>query len=261
MASTRSPFPGMDPYLETHWQAVHAIFIAETWRTLNRLLPGDLSATVEERVAVESDEDRRQLRAGPDVFVFHPSTGPWDKSAGGAVVIDAPYRMVVDSQPIIERFVRIINQDGQLITVVEFISPANKRQPGLDAFLAKRSDLLEAGVHIVEIDLVRAGNWKALFQPHVCTQNAVSLYRVTIRIAVVPATAYLYPIRLQEPLPEIQIPLRLGDPKLMLPLQPMIETIYADGRYGKTLDYTQPLDPPLSADDQQYASRLISAGG
>jgi hypothetical protein len=249
----------MDPYLELHWLDVHGALIAETRRRLNGLLPDGLVARMEERVAVESDDDR-ELRFGPDVFVFKPSTGPWDKPAGGAVTIDAPYRLVVDSQPALERSVRILNQQGQLITVVEFVSPSNKKQPGLDAYLAKRSDLLDAGVHVVEIDLVRAGNWQALLLPHVCPREALSIYRVTVRTAGVPATAYLYPIRLADPLPDIQIPLRPGDPKTMLALQPMIETIYTDGRYGRTLDYTQPLDPPLSAEDQQYAAQRINSG-
>ncbi len=84
---------------------------------------------------------------------------------------------------------------------------------------------------------------------------------MTVRPAGVPATVYLYPIRLQDPLPEIQIPLRANDPKVMLLLQPMIESIYADGRFGNTLNYAQPLDPPLSDTDQSYASLKITSGG
>jgi hypothetical protein len=253
-----SPFPGMDPYLEPHWLDVHGALIAEARRVLNRLLPAGYVARMEERIAVEAD-DAPQMRVGPDVSVYKPSTGPWDKPTGGAIVIDAPCRMVVDLQPAIERFIRILRQDGQLITVVEFISPANKRMPGLDAFQSKPQELLEAGVHVVEIDLVRAGNWQALFRPHVCAREAQSLYRVTVRTASTPAEAYLYPIRLQDSLPQIQIPLRASDAKLMLALQPLIETIYIDGRYGMTLDYTQPLDPPLSIEDQNFAAERIAS--
>ncbi len=213
---------------------------------------------MEERVAIDADDDR-ELRAGPDVSVFKPSSGPWSKEPGGAVVIDAPYRLVVDVQPVIERFIRIVNDDGQLITVVEFISPSNKRGPGLDAYLTKRSDLLAAGVHVVEIDLVRAGNWQALFRPHVCSRGMMSLYRATVRTAGLPITAYLYPIHLQDRLPDVQIPLRLQDPKVMLPLQPMLETIYADGRYGTTLNYNQTLEPSLTPEEQQYVLSQIAS--
>jgi hypothetical protein len=168
--------------------------------------------------------------------------------------------MELSEEPVIERYVRIINQDGELITVIEFISPANKKPPGLDQYMAKRSKLIEAGVHVVEVDLVRAGDWQAMFQPHVCSGDAISLYRVTVRTATPRRLAYVFPIRLTQPLPEIPVPLRAKDPKIMLALQPMIEAIYADGRYGSTLDYTRPLDPPLSADDQSFVTLQLTAG-
>jgi hypothetical protein len=257
MAQNLSPFPGMDPYLEPHWQGVHAALIVETWRALNRLLPDDLAARVEERIVIDSDQELERL-ANPDVFVYKPgsSYGPADNSA---VSVDAPYCLVVDADPVKQRFVRIISQDGQLITVVEFISPGNKIGQGLDDYLEKRSELLAAGTHLVEIDLVRQGNWRGLMKPHICPTGAISTYRVTVRTAGLPRRAYIYPIRLQDPLPEIQIPLRPKDPKLVLPLQPMIEANYSDGRYGSTLDYTRTLDPPLSADEQRYATDRISA--
>jgi hypothetical protein len=47
----------------------------------------------------------------------------------------------------------------------------------------------------------------------------------------------------------------------MRSLQPMIEPIYSDRRYGRTLDYTRPLDPPLSAEDRQFAEQQINNGG
>jgi hypothetical protein len=258
MKLMQSPFPGMDPYLEMHWLDVHGALIAETRRLLNRSLPQGLVARMEERVAIDGD-DGRELRVGPDVFVYNPAAGPWDQPSGGAMVIDAPFKLVVDLQPVIQRYIRIINQDGQLITVIEFVSPSNKRGDGLDAFQTKRSELLGAGVHVVEIDLVRAGDWRMLLQPHVCPVEAEATYRVTVRPGGNPSTAYLYPIRLQHTLPEIQIPLRKDDPRLMLPLQPMIETIYADGRYGMTLDYSRPLDPPLSADDRRFVTECVAA--
>jgi hypothetical protein len=56
-----SLFPGMDPYLEPHWLDVRTSLVAATRRALNVDLPSDLVARVEERVAVESEDnsDRR----------------------------------------------------------------------------------------------------------------------------------------------------------------------------------------------------------
>jgi Protein of unknown function (DUF4058) len=46
----------------------------------------------------------------------------------------------------------------QLVTVLELLSPCNKR-PGLDReqYLAKRQQLLASSVHLVELDLLRGG--------------------------------------------------------------------------------------------------------
>jgi hypothetical protein len=55
-----SPFPGMDPYLEQHWGDVHQSLIIYAGDHLQKLLPKDLRARVEERVFVESAQDTRR---------------------------------------------------------------------------------------------------------------------------------------------------------------------------------------------------------
>src|SRR5207249_3313977 len=45
-----SPFPGMDPYLESHWRDVHASLIIYTRDALQDSLPRELRARVERRV-------------------------------------------------------------------------------------------------------------------------------------------------------------------------------------------------------------------
>src|SRR5262249_23841838 len=63
----QSPFPGMDPYLEQHWGAVHHNLITVGRGLLNELLPPDLRARVQERVVVDlPSEDRTYY---PDVRV------------------------------------------------------------------------------------------------------------------------------------------------------------------------------------------------
>ena len=119
-----SPFPGMDPYLEPNWRDVHSSLIGEARRALNRSLPAGLVARAEEGVAIEADDDfRRQI--GPDVRVFSPSTADPDEGAEGATIV-APFKLVLELDSLIERDIRIIDAGGQLITVVEFVSPWNK---------------------------------------------------------------------------------------------------------------------------------------
>lgn len=252
-----SPFPGMDPYLEPHWLDVHTALVVEARRALNRLLPRGLVARVEERVAIESDQNVFQ-RVGPDVRVFAPSTADPSEGVGG-IAIEAPYKLVVEFDPIIERYIRILDDAGQLITVVEFISPTNKQQPGLDDYRQKRAALLLGGVHVVEVDLVRSGNWRALMRPEVCLPEAVSSYRVTIRTGGTSPAGYLFPISLREPLPEIPIPLRPVEKPVRLALQPLLASVYDDGRYEQTVDYRLPLDTPLEGEEAAWADALLGA--
>ena len=253
----KSPFPGMDPYLEAHWLDVHTAFVAEARRVLNRLLPQGLVARAEERVAVESD-DEVSKRIGPDVRVFSPASS--DPSHGrGGILIEAPYKLVVELEPIIERFIRIFDAGGELITVIEFLSPTNKRGPGMVSYREKRADLLAAGVHVVEIDLMRAGDWRALMLPERCPRDAFATYRAIVPTSLKRPAGYLFPIRLQEPMPNIPVPLRPTDVPTPLPLQTMLESVYEDGRYGQTIDYRIPLDPPLSEDEAVIAETILKS--
>ena len=238
----KSPFPGMDPYVEPNWRDIHTTLMGDARRVLNRSLPTGLIARVEERVAVESGDDYAH-GIGPDVRVFSPSTSDPDEGKGG-VVIQAPFKLVVELDPIFERSIRIIDEGGTLITLIEFLSPWNKRKSGTADYLSKRDDLLTSGVHVVEIDLVRAGIWRAVMQPQRCPPEAITTYRAVVRTSGAKPGAYLFPISIRQSLPDIPIPLRPGEAAVQLPLQSLFNGVYEDGRYDQTIDYTTPLDPP-----------------
>src|SRR4029077_2091398 len=56
----RSPFPGMDPYLEPHWGDVHQAFITYVRDSLQPQLPAHLRARMQERVYIELPEGLRR---------------------------------------------------------------------------------------------------------------------------------------------------------------------------------------------------------
>jgi hypothetical protein len=258
----KSPFPGMDPYLERHWLDVHTKLVAYGADVLNETLPADLIASTEERVAVESESGEDHI-FGPDVRVFE---APVDLSTtieeppGGAVA--APFRLLAQVEPIIERFIRIIEaRTERLVTVIEFVSPTNKRTSGLFAFKSKRMELLASGVNFVEVDLVRAGDWRALLRPHRCGTKASSPYRVTFRVPKDPPAVYLQPISMRDSIPSVPIPLRPTDPEIKIDLQSLVERAYSNGRYEQRIDYRQPCDPPLDGDDAAWADQLLKSAG
>lgn len=258
-----SPFPGMDPYLEPHWLDVHTKLNAYGADDLNSRLPPDLIASTEERVAIEA-ESGDDHTFGPDVRIFEPS-------ADMVSVIEAPtntavaarYRLLAQTEPITERFIRVIDAGTErLVTVIEFVSPTNKRGgEGIHAFRSKRAALLASGVNFVEVDLVRAGDWRALLRPHNCPRNGITPYRFTVRLAPEPAAVYFEPISLRERLPAVPIPLRTADPEMRLDLQPLIERAYANGRYERRKIYARPLDPPLDGEDAAWADALTREAG
>ena len=55
----KSPFPGMDPYLERHWGDVHQAVVTYIRDGLQSRLPGDLRARMQERVYIEIPDVRR----------------------------------------------------------------------------------------------------------------------------------------------------------------------------------------------------------
>jgi hypothetical protein len=64
----KSPFPGMDPYLESRWLDLHPRLIVAAARQIQRQLGTDLVASIETRVLVE-DAHGSARQMGPDIHV------------------------------------------------------------------------------------------------------------------------------------------------------------------------------------------------
>jgi hypothetical protein len=67
--SVKSPFPGMDPYLEEHWGDVHQAFVTYVRDALQPQLPEHLRARKQERVYIELPEGMRR-EYYPDIRVI-----------------------------------------------------------------------------------------------------------------------------------------------------------------------------------------------
>lgn len=260
----RSPFAGMDPFLEPHWLDVHHRLVTYTSDWLNERLPADLVASTEERVAIDAGGDVVE-RIGPDVRVVEPGVEREHREMGGVGggglgMIEAPFRLVVDADEVREGFVKVLDGEGRLITVIEYVSPSNKRGEGMAAYRRKREQLLLSGVHVVEIDLVRAGNWRGLMAPAKVQAEAVSPYRAVVREGGGGVGGYVYPIGFDVPAGEVGIPLRAGDEVLKLPVQVMIEQAYERGRYGRRLDYAGKVEPELTGEERGVVERVFGGG-
>jgi len=73
--------------------------------------------------------------------------------------------------------------------------------------------------------------------------------------------AQLYPFNLDEPIPEIPIPLRPGEEEPVLALGALLARVYDEARYDLRVDYKGEPDPPLDAATATWVhERLREAG-
>lgn len=125
-----SPFPGMDPYLESPdiWSDLHHSLACSISAILNEKLPVSYYARTNSRNEVGDERD----------FVE-------------AALLNEPLR---------HHFVEIRDptKAHKLITLIEIVSPSNKRR-GADreAYQQKQREVLESDANLIEIDLLRSG--------------------------------------------------------------------------------------------------------
>ena len=253
----RSPFPGMDPYLEQHWGDVHHNLITFAQGLLNEYLPQGLRARVEERVVVDlPSEDRTYY---PDVrIVERERPGQGGGTVATCDVTPAEPLEVPFLEPETQGFVEIIEsgRGGRVITVLEVLSPSNKYAGrGRELYRQKQHDLMDAEISLVEIDLLRAG-------PHVLQvplQQFPPSFRTPYKVCVHrgwKGRAEIYRVPLRERLPAIRVPLRQTDADVPLDLQALVVQVYRHGRYDD-IDYTIPPVPPLDTEDAAWADELL----
>jgi hypothetical protein len=254
----RSPFPGMDPYIERYWEGAHARLIGYMADALATQLPDDLAARIEERVYIEADDHLAAVRR-PDVRVVEDPL-PWDaRRAGGATATAEPVIRHLNVDPVTERHIQIMDMDGnRIVTAVELLSPANKvLGPGREQYLRKRKEFMASDANLVEIDLVRAGDWVRMLEPFTVAVPYQTTYRVSVWQSSDPGETKLYPIGLRQALPKISVPLRPNEPDAELELQPLLDRVYRLSRFDR-IDYSKPCEP-LSEEDALWAREQIAA--
>ena len=261
----RSPFPGMDPYLEQFWGDVHHTLITFARGSLQRGLPGDLVARVDERVFVESSEGQGR-NIVPDVRVVERGR-PSERGivAGHGVAVAEPLVIhLEESEPVRQGYIEIIDikSGRRVVTVIEVLSPSNKLPgPGKDLLMKKQEELRAGGVSLVEIDLLRTGSRVLTVPMDRFPDGQRSAYAACARRGWKPFEIEYYRIPLRERLPAIRIPLRRADSDVALDLQALIDECYESGRYGDDIDYREDPEPALGADDAKWAEALLREQG
>jgi hypothetical protein len=251
-----SPFPGMDPYLEGYlWPDVHSALAHKIRQQLAPQIQPDYVARIEISV-VEDESFAADIGVMyPDVEVIktrRPEVPVAEPMGAERVITAAPMTLSLPEVRLTRVEIRDVAQN-QLVTGIEIISPVNKREPHLSRYRQKRDRMRQAGVHLLEIDLLRRGTrvWEYAGMPDNVPYLAV-LTRAGAR------QIDIWPMALQNPLPVLPVPLRPPHGDVALALQAAISELYDEAYYHLSIDYHQEPPPPeFSATEREWMRRLF----
>ena len=253
----KSPFPGMNPWLEGYlWPDVHnglADIIVE-------LIAPKIAPKYVARIDVYAVDD-----TAPDseIGIMYPDVGVLQRLnivsepavAYGEEILTQPSVIVSIPLSIPVRVYVVEIKDrasNKLITAIEILSPVNKREPGLKDYQKKRLNLHRKGVHLVEIDLLRRGT-----RPFTHNSIPKSHYLISLLRAGTSQTE-VWAINVQNKLPTLPIPLHPDDADVILDLGKALNILFERRLYHLSTDYTTPPPPPaFEKEEMDWIENII----
>lgn len=254
-----SPFPGMDPYLEDPalWPDVHHRLISVSSELLLAQLRPRYFVQIDERLYVANDRDPARDLIIPDLRIREVGPPaqhrPAQGTGGGAAVAEPGIELAVDFE-IRESRIEILDlQLNRVVTVIEFLSPANKvsGSAGKKSYDEKREEVLASEANLVEIDLLRGGS-RLVGVPH-------DYLAQVWRWAGERHRRWVWPMNLRERLKTVPVPVRRDDPDAVLDLQAVLDLAYDRAGYDLRVDYSRPARAALYGEDQIWADNLLRA--
>ena len=268
----------MDPYLEANyvWPGFHNRLASEISTELNRILPAPYYADIDIRPelgVVEGMETRRWIV--PDVRVLRQAGRPLEPGAKSVALLAEPRSEVSPSVEVkvrLEQFnhafveIRDSTQGHKLITLIEILSPSNKRRgPDRKAYARKQREVLASDASLVELDLLRGGHrvlGQMTLEAAIQALSPPPPYLILVNRARRrdgdDVDYEIFPVSLREWLPCIPLPLKEGEADVPLDLQFVFNRTYDNGPYRRgAVDYAAvPPEPMLGSEDSAWAAEL-----
>jgi len=243
----------MDPYLEGYlWPDLHTALANRLRQQLAPLLRPNYTARLGLYIVEDTAPEAEMGVMYPDVEVLlvRTRTPPSAERQSTALTATTPATLTLPVlMPVEVRTVQVEVRDAannELVTSIEILSPVNKREPGLTQYRTKRQRLHAAGVHLLELDLLRRGS-RPIAHPRLPSSH----YLVTLTRAGTGQTE-IWPLTMREALPIVPVPLRPPDHDIALDLSDALTATYNEAAYDLSIDYTQePPQPELSATEHQ----------
>lgn len=253
----KTPFPGMDPYLEhpSLWPDVHNSLITAMRDEIAPRIAPAYYVCVESRAYVIKPEG--------DFFLGRP-----DLSIATATSLQpvlAPVMEVEDvtvlevefptDEEISHYYLEIREvQTHELITAIELLSPVNKVDArGREEYLMKRAEALGSLTNYIELDLLRVG------KPMPVSKTVASDYRILVSRGWRRGRGQLFAFGVRNPIPDFPLPLQRGEPEPLIPLNRVLHELYARARFDLRIDYTHPAVPPLPDAYKEWVRGLFSS--
>jgi hypothetical protein len=245
----------MNPWLEQegHRQDFHTMFLVAIRERLVPQMGPNYYVLLEYHIYVHQEpEERVRLLLRGDLLVTHTATS--SARSLGTALMEAPVE-IEHPAPELERvpYLEIRHAAlGELVSVVEMLSPSNKQGVNRRDYLTKHDQLLASRSHLVELDLLRGG------EPMPDADRPDCDYSVMVSRVENRPRASFWPVMLRDPLPIVPIPLRAADGDVRIDLQEVLQHVYnASG--CENFIYRGSPSPPLSTEDAGWARPLLPA--
>lgn len=254
----KSPFPGMDPYLEdpAFWSDFHSRFLNYWCEAIADALPDEYEARLNESVNLVQMSPEVIKLIYPDIAVTRQPVGTQRSPSrnGGTLLLEPvtiPHEFLEEVRQ--TRIEVLHRPERTLVAVLEMLSPFNKTGDGFDQYRAKRTIILGQNVHLVELDLLIGGKRPGLRRPLPPADYVAMISRADDR-----PNCEVYHWNVRDALPAIPIPLRPPDKDIQVDLAAVFRDTYQRGRYARSLFYARPPSARLSRKDLQWAAGLAA---
>lgn len=139
-----------------------------------------------------------------------------------------------------------------IVTSIEVLSVGSKYGEGRAKYLAKRKWVLTSKTHLVELDLLRAGERVPMQGPWPAAQYFALVSRFETRPLV-----NVWPITLNRAMPAVPVPLLPGDQDVILDLQEAFTNVYDTIGYDLAVDYSKMPEVPLPMELARWAADML----
>lgn len=254
-----NPFLGMNPYLEGNlWRDVHQSISIKIRNKLVPLIRPKYVAIVEQYVEKDIENGLNLQIMYPDVAVFRNELKEPSIIYNNSSDDFTPANISISKEEVLEIKIPKIEirerETNQLVTVIEVLSPVNKRNPGRQNYLNKRLGLFDSKIHLIEIDFLRKGKRTVLIPEGKQSDYIVALSRGNGK------KTDIWTIDLQDKLPTIPVPLGEKDDDIPLNLQQAMEEIFEEAGYQDSINYDNfPPLPKFSKEKMDWMKSLLKS--